>query len=190
MPQLLRFLSTIILFASTICRAPVAVCTCFIFRCYQLSLTIYAWIVTFCAWRCITVACICHALIFISDLASSFVLPENFVRIFEPVDIVDMSTFCLYVLPDIIVAIFSIATLYYTMRERSRIANSLELVDNTDHGQEENHGVEGGVLEDHSLLSKCSFCCCSRETATGLHQSFWNYGTILHYWLVVYRTYP
>ena len=29
------------------------------------------------------------------------------------------------------------------------------------------------------MFSKCSFCCCSRETATELLQSFWNYGTII-----------
>ena len=148
MPQLLVFLSTIILFASTICRlAPVAVVYLFVFFVvHQLSYNyLSAWIVTFtCLAIASSVACIFHALIFISALISSFVLPEFVVRIFEPVDVVDVSTFCLYVLPDIIVAIFSIATLYYTMRERSRMANSLELVDNTDHGQEEKHGIEGG----------------------------------------------
>lgn len=59
------------------------------------------------------------------------------------------------------------------------MANSLELVDNTDHGQEEKDGIEGGLSEDHGVFSMCSFCCCSRETTAELLQSFWNYGTII-----------
>ena len=126
---------TVLVYDNIVCFNNLSSCACCscvlvcIFVVHQLSYNyLSAWIVTFtCLAIASSVACIFHALIFISALISSFVLPEFVVRIFEPVDVVDVSTFCLYVLPDIIVAIFSIATLYYTMRERSRMANSLRL---------------------------------------------------------------
>ena len=96
-----------------------ACCNCVLVCIFRGSSTfpykyLSTWIVTFtCLAIASSVACICHALIFISDLASSFVLPENFVRIFEPVDIVDIARFVCTCFPHYRCYLLYCHSLYY-----------------------------------------------------------------------------
>ena len=185
LPHILLFFSTVILLAASICRlAPVAaIYLLFFFIINQLSYKhLSSWIVIFtCLTIVAVVTCLGHALVLISNSIDSFKLSEIVIRTFEPVDVVSADTFLLYVVPDIVVAIFAILALCFAKRERLRMANAVEMVGNYEHNDERKQSEDNhDVNEDKKFITMSfSICCCSQKFINDAYRAFWNYGTVL-----------